>query len=100
MEEDVDLVLVISTSLYAWWLSNHRRQEPDWTWLEVVAGTSICLLAAALRYRLSGRRDWQSYEHYIWRAFALGGAPIIAGEVSQALRDWQARDSYQPPWRR
>lgn len=89
----IDIGLVLATSAYALWLDSHKKAEPDWTWVEVVVGTSICLLAAGLRSRVMGG-DWRDHERATWRAFLLGGMPIIAGEVSQALRAWADRDAY------
>jgi hypothetical protein len=93
-EDTIDIALVLIMSGYAWWLDGHKRAEPDWTWLEVAVGTAICLVAAGLRSRTVGG-DWQAHERATWRAFLLGGAPIIAGEISQALRAWAERDAYR-----
>lgn len=90
----IDLGLVLSTTVYALWLDGHKHQEPDWTWLEVVGGVSAVLAAAGLRSRCQTNPTWRDHEHNVWRAFALGGMPIICGEVSQALRAWRDRDAY------
>lgn len=92
-EDAIDIGLVLSTTSYSLWLDQHKHAEPDWTWLEVVVGVGIVLTAAGLRTRVQGRPEL--HEHNVWRAFALGGLPIICGEISQALRGWQARDDYR-----
>lgn len=93
-EDAIDIGLVLICSAYAWWLDRHKRAEPDWTWLEVVAGSALCLGAAGLKSRVRGG-DWRDHERAVWRAFCLGGMPIIAGEISQALRAWGDRTAYR-----
>lgn len=90
----IDAALVTSTSAFAGWLDTDKSLEPDFTWAEVAAGTGICLLAAHLQNRLSGG-DWQSGEREVWRAFALGGPPVVVGEVRQWLRRREERHRYQ-----
>jgi len=92
--DTVDVALMLVTSGYALWLDHHKEHEPDWTWLEVVVGTAICLTAAGLRSRALGG-DWRAHERSVIRAFVLGGLPIVAGEVSQALRGWGERERYR-----
>lgn len=94
-EDAIDIGLVLTTTAYSFWLEDHKHQEPDWTWLEVVAGVAVVLTAAGLRSRLQSSATWRDHERNVWRAFALGGLPIICGEVSQALRGWRARDDYR-----
>lgn len=90
----IDIGLMMVTTAFALWLDTHKEHEPDWTWVEVAVGTTICLVAAGLRTRVTGG-DWRTHERNTWRAFILGGLPIIAGEVSQALRGWAERDRYR-----
>jgi hypothetical protein len=97
-EDTVDIALVLIMSGYAWWLDSHKQAEPDWTWVEVAVGSAVCLIAAGLRSRFVGG-DWRAHERHTWRAFLLGGAPIIAGEISQAIRGWSQRDAYKRPRR-
>ena len=92
-EDAIDIGLVLTTTAYSFWLDKHKHAEPDWTWAEVVFGVGIVLTAAGLRTRAQGRPDL--HETNVWRAFLLGGTPIICGEISQALRGWQARDAYR-----
>lgn len=94
-EDAIDIGLVVTTLGFALWLDNHKAQEPDWTWAEVVVGCAVCLVAAGLRTRAQPPSDWRAYERNTWRAFVLGGLPIIAGELSQALRGWRDRDRYR-----
>lgn len=94
-EDAIDIGLVLVTSAYALWLDRQKHAEPDWTWVEVVIGTSICLAAAGLRTRAQRFASWEDHERTVWRAFLLGGMPIIAGEISQALNAWAARDAYR-----
>jgi hypothetical protein len=89
----IDASLVLTTCAYAEWLGNHKRLEPDFTWVEVAAGTALCLMTAAVRSRIQDG-DWRTYERNVWRAFLLGGAPIIAGELSQWLRRRAERQHY------
>jgi hypothetical protein len=89
----IDIGLVGLTTLGALWLDSHKRAEPDWTWVEVCIGTAVCLAAAGLRSRVRGG-TWRDHEREVWRAFLLGGAPVIAGEISQALAAWAERDAY------
>lgn len=93
-ESAIDIGLVLVMSGYAWWLDGHKSAEPDWTWVEVAVGTGACLIAAGMRTRATGG-TWQSHEANTWRAFLLGGAPVIAGEISQAIRAWSQRDAYR-----
>lgn len=90
----IDVGLMVTTTAFAVWLDTHKEHEPDFTWLEVVVGTAICLTAAGLRSRKTGG-DWRTHERHVWRAFVLGGLPVIAGEVTQALRGWAARERYR-----
>lgn len=94
-EDSIDFALVLTTTGYALWLDQHKHQEPDWTWLEVVAGVGIVLTAAGVRSRCQGVTDWRDHEHNVWRAFVLGGLPVICGEISQALRGWRDREAYR-----
>jgi hypothetical protein len=79
-----DGALVTVTSAWALWLWNHKEFEPDWTWVQVVAGCGLCLGHAYIQGRLSGG-DWQTHHMRIFRSFVIGGLPIIAGEVTQWL---------------
>ena len=94
-EDVIDFGLMVVTTAYALWLDQHKEHEPDWTWVEVMVGTAICLAAARLRTRAGGGGDWRTHERSVVRAFVLGGLPIIAGEVSQTLRRWAERDRYR-----
>jgi|FLYN01.1.fsa_nt_gi hypothetical protein len=103
MDRVVYPALSLATALYAAALDSNQRRaprrarlEPDWTWLEVVVGTSMCLLAAAIRARLPPEGDWHSYEVAVWKAFAWGGTPIIAWQIWRAYeREKQRGDTLQ-----
>ncbi len=82
----IDMALVGVSSACAALLAQEKRHEPDWTWVTVVAGTSLCLAAAGAQSRLLGG-TWQAHERRVWRAFIIGGVPIILGEIEQ----WRAR---------
>lgn len=88
----LDAALVTATSAFAAWLDDddNKRHEPDKTWLEVVFGVGLCLTYASARSRLTGL----AHERAVWRAFALGGAPVIVGEVAQ----WRERLKQRPRW--
>lgn len=94
-EDTIDFGLMVVTTAFALWLDTHKEHEPDWTWAEVAFGSAVCLSAAYLRTRAGGGGDWRVHNRNVWRAFVLGGLPIIAGEVSQALRRWGERDRYR-----
>jgi hypothetical protein len=79
-----DGALVTTTSAWAIWLWNHKEFEPDWTWVQVVAGCGLCLGHAYIQGRLLGG-DWHAHHMRIFRSFVIGGLPIIAGEVTQWL---------------
>jgi hypothetical protein len=99
-EDTVDIALLLTTTGFALWLANHKKQEPDWTWLEVVAGTAVVLLAAGLRSRVQPAQTWQDHERNVWRSFVLGGIPIICGEISQGLAAWRDREAWKAgEWR-
>lgn len=88
----LDGALVTATSAWALWLYNHKEFEPDFTWVQVVAGCALCLSHAHAQGAISGG-DWRTQQIRIFRSFILGGVPIIAGEVTQwlTLRDERRR---------
>lgn len=94
-EDTIDFALMVVTTGFAVWLDHHKEHEPDWTWVEVAAGSAVCLVAAYFRTRAGGGGDWKVHNRNVWRAFILGGLPIIAGEVSQALRRRDERINYR-----
>ena len=77
--------LFCSTSGYAVLLERLKRRypkiEPDWTWAEVVGGTSIVLAAPALLewYGLITTARQSREAH--WLAFLIGGLPVIIWQV-------------------
>ncbi len=82
----IDLAQLLLVSGYAALLDRYKhRWEPEWTWVEVVVGNSLCLAAAALRTRTRRSRSWRGYEHDVARSFAIGGLPIIAWRVLRTV---------------
>ena len=79
--------LFAAATLYAVLLAHFRRLwEPDLTWLEVVVGTALCLLAPALDQRQNGPLTSELYEQRVWIAVLVGGAPIVAWQLGQSVR--------------
>lgn len=76
-------LLFLITTIYAIVLDRARRRkwEPDWTWLEVAIGSSLCLAAAtAATYAALGTAGLVIAGMF-WLAFAVGGAPIIFWQI-------------------
>lgn len=92
-ETAIDAALISASAAYALWLAHEKRHEPDWTWVSVVAGAALCLGAAGAQSRIAGG-GWQDHERRVWRAFVLGGAPIIVGEIAQWLERREVRARY------
>lgn len=81
--------LMLATSLYAALLAWLKHLwEPDLTWLEVVIGCAICLVAPALDQRLRGPLTSELYEWRVWQAFIVGGLPIVIWRVGASVRAW------------
>lgn len=81
--------LVAATTLYAWLLSRIPQLEPDLTFVEVIIGVWICLLAAYLDRLWNGPYTSEVYEARIWLAFKVGGAPIIIWQLYKLIRAWR-----------
>jgi hypothetical protein len=90
----ISTALVAACSAYAAWLDENKDLEPDFTWLEVSAGTALCLAAAGLQSRRQAG-DWQSHEREVVYALALGAAPVVVGEMRQWMRRRGERRRYQ-----
>jgi hypothetical protein len=82
----LDCALITTTSAWAFWLARHKEFEPDFTWVQVVAGTLVCLVHAQAQGALNSG-DWQAQQWRVVRSFIVGGTPIIIGEIAQ----WLAR---------
>lgn len=81
--------LFLTTCAYAALLAKYRHLwEPHLTWLEVVIGTALCLLAPYLAAR-TAVLTWAEYEALVWAAFAVGGAPILIWQLAQSIRAWR-----------
>lgn len=94
-EAATDTALVAATSAYARWLDANKDLEPDHTWAEVVFGVGLCLFHAGLIARARGKNwKWQHHSYNHLRSFALGGMPIIVGELWQWRRRVAARLAY------
>jgi hypothetical protein len=91
MDTALDAALVGTCCAYAYWLDKNKGLEPDHTWLEVTAGVALCLAHATLRGRNATKAE---YEAHVLRSFALGGVPVVAGELRQYLERRAARDRY------
>jgi hypothetical protein len=84
----LDAALIGATIEYAEWLAEHKALEPDWTWLEVAAGTTLCLAHATAGGLLYGG-GWRDQQLRVIRSFAFGATPVVLGE----LRQWRARQA-------
>lgn len=81
--------LFLATSLYAVVLARLKHLwEPDLTWLEVVIGVAMCLLAPYADQRLHGPLISELYEQRVWLAFLVGGTPIVIWRVGSSIRAW------------
>jgi uncharacterized membrane protein len=77
------------TTLYAVVLARLKHLwEPDLTWLEVVIGVAICLIAPYVDQRQHGPLTSEVYEQRVWLAFIIGGAPIVVWRVGASVRAW------------
>ena len=87
MELQVYTALFVTTAAYAFLLSRFKYLiEPDLTWLEVVIGVALCLAAPAIVARWANVPTWQAYEVLTWRAFLVGGAPIVLWQLGRMTR--------------
>lgn len=89
----IDAALVGAGSAYASWLWDHKGYEPDWIWVGVAIGAAGCLVGAGAQGRLAGG-GWREQQWRVWRAFVLGGVPIIIGEITQWLVQREKRQRY------
>lgn len=84
-------LLTIASGRYALALDANKQRtthniEPDWIWVEVTLGVAPCLLAVTLRMHLEPDQDGQRYEQVAWKAFVVGGFPIVIWQL------WRAAD--------
>jgi hypothetical protein len=81
--------LFAATTVYAVLLAQLKHLwEPDLTWLEVVVGVAICLLAPYADQRQHGPLPSELYEQRVWLAFIVGGLPIVIWRVGASVRAW------------
>lgn len=86
---EIYAALFFATSLYAVLLAWLKHLwEPDFTWMEVIIGCAICLVAPALDQRHNGPLTSELYEWRVWQAFIVGGLPIVIWRVSASVRAW------------
>lgn len=79
--------LLAATAVYAILLAWLKHLwEPDLTWLEVIIGVAICLLAPYLDQRYNGPLTSELYEQRVWLAFIVGGFPIVVWRISASVR--------------
>jgi hypothetical protein len=81
--------LFAATTLYAVLLSRFPKLEPDLTFVEVIVGVWICLLAAYLDRLWNGPLTSEAYEARIWLAFKVGGTPIVIWQLYKIIRAWR-----------
>jgi glucose dehydrogenase len=81
--------LFAATTLYAVVLSRFKHfWEPDLTWLEVVIGVAICLIAPYVDQRQNGPLTSELYEWRVWQCFLVGGLPIVLWRVGASVQAW------------
>lgn len=81
----IDAAQTIITSGYAVLLDRYKHYlEPEGTWLEVVIGNALCLGFADLHRRARRSATAAQTQHDVWRAFAVGGLPIILWRLYRA----------------
>jgi len=79
--------LWLVSAIYAFLLARYRHLwEPDLTWLEVVIGVALCLLAPYADMRQNGPLTSEIYEWRVWQAFLIGGMPIVGWQIAQSVR--------------
>lgn len=89
----LDASLVSLCCAYAHWLEAHKEYEPFHTWMEVAAGVGLCLGQAEAQHRLART----PYRLAVWRAFFLGAAPIVVGEIKQHWEAEREEKNHVPP---
>lgn len=82
--------LFAAATLYALILSRFPMLDPDLTFVEVIIGTALCLLAATLDRRWNGPLSSEAYEWRVWEAFIVGGTPIVLWQIGKSIRAWHA----------
>src|SRR5512138_186127 len=60
--------------------------EPDLTWLEVIVGVGLCLLAPYLDQRWNGPLTSELYEQRVWVAFVVGGFPVVVWQLAKSIK--------------
>lgn len=88
----VFLGLFLVKSLYAYVLSRPRfaKLQPDGTWVLVVIGVGLCILAAGIDRRLT-HPPVEVFEQRVWLFLGVGGIPIALWQLCRsitALHQW------------
>ncbi|WP_110513217.1 hypothetical protein [Herpetosiphon llansteffanensis] len=87
MPINIGIGLAMATMLYAVMLEHYKHYlEPDWTWIEVVVGTLLCVTAAGIAIRLTPNASWPQYEQQIIASFGIGGGVIITWQVWRMIK--------------
>ena len=84
------IYLIVIKTVYAYVLSRRplRWLEPDYTWMLVLLGVAICIVAAAVDRRLNGPLSADVYEVRIWLALLWRGVPIAVWQIGKSARAW------------
>jgi multisubunit Na+/H+ antiporter MnhE subunit len=79
--------LFAGATTYAVLLAYFRHfWEPDLTWLEVIVGVMLCLIAPYADQRANGPLTSELYEQRVWLAFVIGGLPIVLWQIGKSTR--------------
>jgi amino acid transporter len=80
------IVLFLATTVYAWVLERHPNWTPDFTWFQVVAGTTMVLtVPTILALILPPMTGWQMLK-LVYLAFVAGGMPIVIWQVALIIK--------------
>lgn len=87
--------LVLVKSLYAFVLSRKplAKLQPDGTWVLVLIGVGLCILAAGIDRRLTNP-SVAVFERRVWFFLLVGGVPIAVWQIARtahALSLWFER---------
>lgn len=101
---EIYTLFAIAVTLYTviLWLWGHLL-EPYFTIVEVIIGTALCLLPAALDQRYNGPLTSEVYEWRVWVGFLIGAIPIgiwqgtkLVQSLRQAERDIRELNGHAP----
>lgn len=88
--------LLLTTTIYAGVLAHYQeRIFPRFTWLTVVIGFVLCWAGAWVHLSLVWpQADWQRGLIEVFRAFVIGGLPIVIWKVGEDLQRPQRRAAF------